>query len=275
VAVGGSTTYTVNVTGQNGFSGSTGFGVSGLPTGAGASFSPTTVTGTGSTTMTVTTSGSTPVGSSTLTITGTSGSLSHATTVTLVVSSGGTSGSLAGSVATPSGTQTLSTLGTLDWAHWGLTSASGFDHKSGVTSEISNYTVVGTGPANQYGDNAFGYTWTGGTPTASATNTTTGVYITGVGNGLQITAPADTTQRTLTVYVDAYNAQGKVVAHLSDISSPDYVNSTLNSVGTTVQGAYTFIYKAATSGQTLTVTITSIANNGAYSNVAFEAATLN
>ena len=83
VAVGGSTTYTATVTAQNGFAGSTGFVASGLPTGATASFNPTTVTGTGSSTMTVTTSGSTPVGSSTLTITGTSGSLSHQTTVTL------------------------------------------------------------------------------------------------------------------------------------------------------------------------------------------------
>ena len=57
VAVGGSTTYTATVTAQNGFTGSTGFAVSGLPTGATASFNPTTVTGTGSSTMTVTTSG--------------------------------------------------------------------------------------------------------------------------------------------------------------------------------------------------------------------------
>jgi hypothetical protein len=275
VAVGGSTTYTVSVTAQNGFGGTTGFTVSGLPTGAGASFSPTTVTGTGSSTMTVTTSTSTPAGSSTVTITGTSGTLTHTTTVTLVVTSGSTTGSLTGTLATPSGTQNLTTLGTVDWAHWGLTSAASYDHKSGVTPQISNYTIVGTGPANTYPDNAFGYTWTGGTPTASATNTTTGVYILGVGNGLQITAPADTTQRTLTVYVDAYNAQGKMVAHLSDTSSPDYVNSSLNSVSVTSQGAYTFVYKAASAGQTLTITFTGIANNGSSGNVALEAATLN
>src|ERR1700694_5334228 len=87
VVVGGSTTYTANVTAQNGFSGSTGFTVGGLPTGATASFSPTSVSGSGSSTMTVTTSSSTPVGGYTLTITGTSGILSHQTTVTLGVSS--------------------------------------------------------------------------------------------------------------------------------------------------------------------------------------------
>jgi hypothetical protein len=163
----------------------------------------------------------------------------------------------------------------VDWAHWGLTSASSFNHKAGVTSQISNFAVVGTGAANRYADNAFGFTWTGGTPTASATNSTTGVYIEGVGNGFQVTVPADTTQRTLTVYVDSYHAQGKMVAHLSDASSPDYVNTTINSTGVTVQGAFTFVYKAASSGQTLSVTFTNTANNVSDANIALEAATLN
>ena len=274
VAVGGGTTYTATVTALNGFTGSTALSVSGLPTGATASFSPTTVTGSGSSTMTVTTSGSTPTGSSTLTIKGTSGSLVHTTTVTLIVTTGGTTGSLAGSLATPSGTQNLTTLGTLDWAHWGLTSGTSFDHKAGVSSQISNYTVVGTGAVNQYADNAFGYTWTGGTPTASATNSTTGVYISGVGNGFQITVPADTTQRTLMVFVDSYHAQGKMVAHLSDASSPDYVNTAINSTSATVQGGFTFVYQAASSGQTLSVTFTNIANNVSDANIALEAAAL-
>ena len=181
--------------------------------------------------------------------------------MTLNVTTGGTTGSLAGSLATPSGTQNLTALGTRDWAHWGLTSASSFNHKAGVTSQISNYTVVGTGAANRYADNGFGYSWTGGTPTASATNSTTGVYISGVGNGFQITVPADTTQRTLTVYVDSYHAQGKIVAHLSDASSPDYVNTTMNSTGIRCRGRLPFMYKAASSGQTLSVTFTNIANN--------------
>ena len=225
--------------------------------------------------MTVTTSANTPVGSSTLTITGTSGALVHSTTVTLNVTTGGTTGSLAGSLTTPSGAQNLTSLGTVDWAHWGLTSASSFDHKAGVTSQISNFAVVGTGAANRYADNAFGFTWTGGTPTASATNSTTGVYIEGVGNGFQITVPADTTQRTLTVYVDSYHAQGKMVAHLSDASSPDYLNTAINSTSATVQGAFTFVYKAASSGQTLSVTFTNTANNVSDANIALEAATLN
>ena len=86
VAPGASTTYNVTVTQSGGFSGTVTFSPSGLPAGAGADFSPPSVNGSGSSTMTVTTSGATPPGSYTLTITGTSGSLVHSTSVTLVVS---------------------------------------------------------------------------------------------------------------------------------------------------------------------------------------------
>ena len=273
VAAGGSTTYTATVTPSGGFSGTVGFSASGLPAGASASFNPTTVSGSGSTTMTVTTASSTPVGSSHGDDHGDKREPESSSTVTLTVTSGGTTGSLSGSLATPSGTQNLTSLGTVDWAHWGLTTAGSFNHKA-VTQQISNFTIVGTGPANRFTDNAFGYSWTDGTPTGSATNSTTGIYILGVGNGFKITAPADTTQRTLTVYVSAYKARGQMVAHLSDASSPDYVNSTLNGVTSAARGAYTFTYKAASSGQTLSVTFTDITSYGGSSNVTLQAATL-
>jgi hypothetical protein len=85
VTAGGGTSYTATVTGSGGFSGVVNLTASGLPTGASASFSPTSVTGSGSSTMSVSTSAATPAGTYTLTITGTSGSLVHSTTVTLVV----------------------------------------------------------------------------------------------------------------------------------------------------------------------------------------------
>src|ERR1035438_2907762 len=81
---GGNTSYTVSVGALNGFSGTVVLSVSGLPTGATAAFSPTTVSGAGSSTLTVTTTTGT-TGNATLTITGTSGALTHTTTVTLGV----------------------------------------------------------------------------------------------------------------------------------------------------------------------------------------------
>lgn len=85
VAQGNGTSYTMSVTPSNGFSGSVSFTVAGLPSGATASFTPTSVSGSGSTTMAVNTSSSTPPGTYTLTINATSGTLTHSTQVQLVV----------------------------------------------------------------------------------------------------------------------------------------------------------------------------------------------
>jgi hypothetical protein len=81
-----STTYTVKVTPSGGFTGAVAFKVSGLPAGVTATFSPATVTGSGTATLTVTGAcNNAASGTFTLTITGTSGSISHSITVTLVV----------------------------------------------------------------------------------------------------------------------------------------------------------------------------------------------
>jgi hypothetical protein len=101
VTVGSGTSYTASVGAVNGFSGTVALTASGLPAGVSASFGPSSVTGSGTSTMTVATSGSTLAGTYTLTLTGTSGSLTHSATVTLVVNpaGGGTQTNIA-----PSGT---------------------------------------------------------------------------------------------------------------------------------------------------------------------------
>jgi hypothetical protein len=85
VLPGGGTSYTATVTPINGFTGGVSFGVLGLPSGATASFTPASVTGSGSTTMAVSTSAATPAGTYTLTINATSGPVTRSANVTLVV----------------------------------------------------------------------------------------------------------------------------------------------------------------------------------------------
>src|SRR6266850_705857 len=85
VLAGAGTTYTATVNPGTGFSGTVAFSVTGLPSGTTASFSPASITTSGSTTLTVSTSASTPGGTYTLTIRGTSGPLTHTFNVTLVV----------------------------------------------------------------------------------------------------------------------------------------------------------------------------------------------
>lgn len=85
VLVGASTNYTVATAPLGGFTGTVTFSVSGLPASTTASFSPPSVIASGSSTMTVSTTATTPVGTYPLTITGVSGLLTHTAIVTLIV----------------------------------------------------------------------------------------------------------------------------------------------------------------------------------------------
>ena len=90
VIAGSGTTYTATVSAVNCFQGNVTFSVSGLPSGATGGFDPASVTGSGSSTLSVSASGMTPPGSYPLIITGADGGgLSHSANVTLVVNSTG------------------------------------------------------------------------------------------------------------------------------------------------------------------------------------------
>jgi polygalacturonase len=86
ISPGNNANFTVTVMPQNGFGGNVAFSVAGLPAGAAAGFAPTSVTGAGSSTLTVSTTSSTAISNNTLAITGDSDSLSHSTSVALNIS---------------------------------------------------------------------------------------------------------------------------------------------------------------------------------------------
>lgn len=85
VTAGAVMSYITTVTPSGGFTGNVSLSVSGLPSGASASFNTASVHGSGSSSLSISTTSSTPTGSYPLTITGTSGSLMHSTSATLVV----------------------------------------------------------------------------------------------------------------------------------------------------------------------------------------------
>src|SRR5262249_35282508 len=89
VVPGGSTTYTVSVTGISGFNGPVSLSVgseSGFQTGiTSGGFNPSTISRTGTPTLTLNTTTSTVPWALSLTVTGTSGTLSHTASSTLLV----------------------------------------------------------------------------------------------------------------------------------------------------------------------------------------------
>jgi hypothetical protein len=85
VVQGASATYSLNISQLTNLSGPVAFSIAGLPTGATGSFSPSSLSAAGSTTLSVTSSTITPAGTYTLTATGTSGSVTKTLALTLVV----------------------------------------------------------------------------------------------------------------------------------------------------------------------------------------------
>jgi hypothetical protein len=167
-------------------------------------------------------------------------------------------GSLSGTVSTASTAANLSTVGTADWAHWG-DGVPGLVRRSGGGSQIGAYTLVGSGTPTSFNNSPRALSWTSGTPTASSTANTNGLYMSG--GGYSITLPASTAARTATVYVGGWNSGATLTAHLSDGSAADYVH--VNAATTEVYvRTYVITYQAAAAGQTLTLTWQRTAGTG-------------
>jgi hypothetical protein len=176
------------------------------------------------------------------------------------------SGALLGSGVAGSAGTSLTSGGTSDWAKW-----PNYIHKATGGAQISNFTKLGASSVQNYTNDPRPVSWTDGTPTTTGTNDTTGVYIAGIGNGLQISVPADTKTRTLLIYVGGWLSGGKFMAHLSDGSAADFVNTSFSSTTGQYDAVYTLTYHAATSGQQLVVQWTQASGTG---NVTLQAAAL-
>lgn len=166
----GSTTYTISTTALNGFAGSVALSasVSGSPAGVTTGFSPASITGAGSSTLTVTTTAATPAGSYTITVTGTSSNLVHTTTLTLQITDFGVS-------AGPS-SQTV-TAGAATTFSFSTTAINGFNSSVALSvSGLPANTTATFSPASiaGAGSSTLTVSTSSGTPAGSLSLTLTG-----------------------------------------------------------------------------------------------------
>ncbi len=174
----------------------------------------------------------------------------------------------------------LTTEGTGDWVHWGGGAISpivehpasageqigtvampGIDEKAGG-EQISAVALL-NGTTSVPISVPMGFSWTDGRPTMSASDMTTGLAMSGVGHGYQLTVPAGTAPRTLRLYVGVQQAQAQVMASLSDGSAPPSADTSLDSTGAgTALRVYTLTFAARSSGQTLNLTLSLLADHG-------------
>jgi hypothetical protein len=156
-------------------------------------------------------------------------------------------GALVAALSSTPASADLTAAGSIDWVYWPAGA-----RKAGVAGQISNVSLVGRGAVATPGDEAVALRWSDGVPTTSGSSNQ-GLFVAGTGRGFALTVPADPVARTLTLYVGATQAHGRLVARLSDGSALDYVNVPVRKVGAKWNGVYTLTYRAASAGQTLRV----------------------
>ena len=253
----GTTSYTITVAALNGFTGTVGFGVTGLPAGAAQVFTPASITGSGSTTLQVTTT-STPAGNSTLTITGTSGSIAHSGTVGLVVVAPPAGAALGiDFVGNATAMASTESAGVIPKTHWnGATGATRstplalVDETGAATNATVTWTadnVWSTGIANTAGNLRLmkGYVDNGNMhPTIvtvaglAATSYDVYVYVDGDNasatrtGSYQISGPGITT--TIVTLTDPANTNFSGTFTQANNSSGNYVKFSINATGFTL-----------------------------------------
>lgn len=177
--------------------------------------------------------------------------------------SGAVSGSMSMTVdSSRTGTYDLTADNPTDWALWYNTANGTPDiRRNGGGSIIPAVTLTNGGTFLNHTSYPRTITWTGGTPTGSGSSTR-GVFINtanaAIGKGMQIVLPADTTMRTVKLYMSYYNVSTvTVTATLSDGSAAQVVNTSLltaiGQVNDEGSGVITLNYNAASAGQTLTL----------------------
>ena len=256
VTQGNGTTYTTSISALNGFTGTVNLSVSGLPTGATASFNPTSVTGSGNSTLTVTTATTTPAGTCTLTITGTSGTLSHSTTATLVVQ-GPPDFSISASPSSQTVLQGNNTTYTTS-----ISALNGF-------SATVNLSVSGlpTGATASFNPTSVAGSGNSTLTVTTVTTTPTGTYT------LTITGTSGALSHSTTVTLVVNAATGGLptgwtdqdIGSVSIAGSASYSNGTftVNGSGSSISGTadqFNYAYQAAGTSYTITARVVSMTN---------------
>ena len=196
-----------------------------------------------------------------LTVIDTEGAESTADEVMVTVNN---AGNLSGSVQAAPDTVNLTAEGGLDWSHWGHTVTNMFNQNATGLDLVGDYEVIGDKTAVRFENNPTAFSWTGGTPNATAINSTTGIYFltTTQGDGIRLTVPANSTEKTFKIYLGVTSIRAKLTATLSDDSAVPVEVFVENSLWIAKSSVVTLNFGAAADGETLTIDYTLVEDIG-------------
>jgi hypothetical protein len=148
--------------------------------------------------------------------------------------------SLYGSVSDSPVSVDFTALEVDNWSQWGVNAADTnqfLTHKAGVTDSIGPYVALdGTSfpvNANSFDDDGTAFSWSedSGDPVPNGTDETAGIYLSNTDlttvptdadgyPGIRLTVPADTSEKTVKVYLAVQSGTATFRAFLSDDSDP-------------------------------------------------------
>jgi hypothetical protein len=147
----------------------------------------------------------------------------------------------------------LTTEGSQDWAHYGLSTTLDFDHRALGGTRIPNFEKIGNQPLSRFATSyPIGATWSDGTPTLSATATQSLVYTEGLNTGFRWIIACENVPRVARFYLGGYRARGRLDARVND-NSAAYTDSSRIDTNGSFYAVYRLDYRCAT-GKSLEVT---------------------
>lgn len=133
---------------------------------------------------------------------------------------------LSAAIDDPPASVSLTAEGELDWAHWGWSDASDYNHKAGVTSHLLDFKPVGAKLPESLAAGASTFSWSDGTPTISGSSAD-GIAWSGLDEGFELLVPASVEPRRLRLYVAVFAGTGRIKAQLSDPRATTKVDTPL------------------------------------------------
>ncbi|HEY0713597.1 MAG TPA: hypothetical protein VGF45_13040, partial [Polyangia bacterium] len=171
----------------------------------------------------------------------------------------------------------LTTLGKLDWVHWGYgRNVMAINRKRNVTPLVSTFTKIGSRPLGTYNDRPSAHSWSDGQPNTSITNTQDGM-VTGdaVGGGFEVRITGSSQViRHVRVYVGAWEAAAKMTVQLENSGLAAWTDKSLVAQGLSADRTYTFAFRPKRDGDALVIRWTVDQLFHMYGNVTLQAAAL-
>lgn len=172
-----------------------------------------------------------------------------------------------------SGPVDLSQDGTTDWTHWGFSDSVLINRKADVAPQISDVIALGTRRPIRINSGGLGFSWRDGAPQKNVAESKAALVMPGLANGFQLSVKAGTGDRTLRLYVGAWQSLGRIEAFLND-GSASSVSVEIPSETSTTDKVVSISYRAATADARLDVKFYLADDYGTAGNLKIYAASL-